>query len=788
MLMRRMGSALICSGLICVGLQLWGVDHDWPQWGGRDQSLKARSDLGLGRAPGVSLELLWQKPLGSGYSSVIVAEGRGICAASIGDGDYLVAFQLQDGQFLWRYRMADLFLGRAGSDDGPISTPVYENGVVYALHPGGDVAAISHADGKPLWRVSLVESLGAQLPTYGFSNALLVEGRILIVPLNIEGEATLAGLDKQTGAVVWKAGADKLGYQNPWTGSLAGTRQLVFAANRWIYGIRPEDGKTLWSHELRERDDASLVVPVDEQHFLYTGMRRSMLMRVDAEEGEFKPKILWEKNILKRNHCTPIYFQGHFYGFDGRFLACFDAGNGELKWKSRPPGGQTLSMVDDHLLMWDGRGALTVVAASPEGYLEKGHLALSPARRIYTPPTIVGNQVFLRDLKNLYAVRLDKAEAIAGKQEAPPLPDDEFGQFITQLKNAPDKKAMIEDFLGKHPRFPIVTDRGWVHFAFEGEAEDLAIHGDMTGFWPEEPMHKVEGTQFFYRSYQLEPNQRWHYRFKKYEEPLTDPRNPHTVETENGGFSVVERGDWPQPAYIQPAALAKRGTLSDVELTEPGTENKFAFSVYLPPKFSAESGHSYPLLVYTLGDQAIKQGNMIQTLDHLAGKSFQESIAVFFKFPEPIWFDGNVPRFNKLMTGTILPYLEANFPISKDPEKRVMVTRDWSARTVCMFVLEGLGNFGKLGLQSPLFTRSFLDRELKNLLEQHGGVPVYMDWGRYAGINHEWPVNVAEDCQRAAQLFRGTGKPVVTKLRSGGYNWHSWRNHSEQLLAALLPL
>ena len=57
-----------------------------------------------------------------------------------------------------------------------------------------------------------------------------------------------------------------------------------------------------------------------------------------------------------------------------------------------------------------------------------------------------------------------------------------------------------------------------------GEAEEVAVTGSMTDHTV--PMHRVEGTDLYWRSFPIEPGSRWEYRFQiDFERWIPDPRN-----------------------------------------------------------------------------------------------------------------------------------------------------------------------------------------------------------------------------------------------------------------------
>ena len=97
-----------------------------------------------------------------------------------------------------------------------------------------------------------------------------------------------------------------------------------------------------------------------------------------------------------------------------------------------------------------------------------------------------------------------------------------------------DKHALIEAYVKTHEHSPIIECE-YVHFVYLGEVEDIAITGSMITTGNPEPMERIEGTDLYYRTYELEPTGRWEYEYNlDFGEGVTDPRNPRTAPAQFG--------------------------------------------------------------------------------------------------------------------------------------------------------------------------------------------------------------------------------------------------------------
>src|ERR1700752_4293276 len=74
---------------------------DWPRWRGSNfdgvanPSSHPFSDK-------FNLKIRWKRSLGTGYSGVVVSEGKAVTMFSDGKMDYLIALSSNDGKEIWR--------------------------------------------------------------------------------------------------------------------------------------------------------------------------------------------------------------------------------------------------------------------------------------------------------------------------------------------------------------------------------------------------------------------------------------------------------------------------------------------------------------------------------------------------------------------------------------------------------------------------------------------------------------------------------------------------------------
>lgn len=380
-------------------------EEQWPGlWGAERNATAAGPGWELGS--GTKAKILWRRPIGSGYSEAVIANGRGYTMETDGTSDRAVAFDLATGKEIWAVRVGPAHKGRDGSDDGPISTPAVDGGQVFVFGPRGVLFAFAAADGQVQWTRDVAAELQASPPHYGFAAAPLIAGKMVI--LQAGGEAhNLVAFDRATGKTSWSvAHSKKTGYASPILTTLGGVPQVVSMTADRVYGVRAEDGKLLWKHPAPEEPGRSpTVLPGGRMLVSFWG--ESLMLQVTPQEEAFAVKELWKKPQLRATYSPTVFHAGYLFGMSGDYLVCVDPETGETKWRHKIYG-TSLIRVGDHLaVLGRSSGNLHLIDASPQGFHE--HLrtrVFNPGARSFTGPSFAGGRLYLRNLEELVAVEI----------------------------------------------------------------------------------------------------------------------------------------------------------------------------------------------------------------------------------------------------------------------------------------------------------------------------------------------------------------------------------------------
>jgi len=278
--------------------------------------------------PAAGLPRLWKQPVGGGYASFTVGEGRAYTVEQRRDREAITAYDVETGRELWAFAYPALFdeiLGGAG----PRATPVYHGGLVYSLGANGDLYCLEAKTGKPKWSKNILADNAARNQHWGMAaSPLIVDGMVVVTPGGAQGKSIVA-YDRLSGAAIWRALDDRAGYTSPILATLAGRRQIVWISGQRAVGLAPENGALLWEYAFPGQMDMNCSQPVvvDEASVLLSSAQGpgAALLEI-AKTGEtYAARAVWQNNRMKNKFNSSVLYQGYIYGLDDTILACLDA-------------------------------------------------------------------------------------------------------------------------------------------------------------------------------------------------------------------------------------------------------------------------------------------------------------------------------------------------------------------------------------------------------------------------------------------------------------------------------
>ncbi len=350
--------------------------------------------------PSGGLRMRWKQPCGGGYSSFALAEGRAFTIEQRRDLEVVAAYDIGTGRELWTNGWPAKF-SEYHSDEGPRSTPTYDDGKIYALGATGEFRCLDAATGRMVWGKNIVTETHSALPDYGLAaSPLIVDEKIILQPDAYKGKSVVC-YDKRDGKMLWSALDMPMGYASPELLTVDGERQVVVCGRPDICGLRLTDGAERWHYRWHIlNNERPITQPLElgtNQLFVSAAyMTGCAAFEVCPAKDGFETREVWRNRNLKTKFSSAVLWDGFVYGLDEDILACVDARTGERKWKDGRYGYGQLLLASGHLIILCANGDLALVKATPERWLE---VARFPALKgkSWNAPAIDGGSLLVRN-------------------------------------------------------------------------------------------------------------------------------------------------------------------------------------------------------------------------------------------------------------------------------------------------------------------------------------------------------------------------------------------------------
>lgn len=403
---------------------LSAADGDWTQWGGPHRNFMSDA-TGLATTwPSNGPKRLWTRALGEGHSTILVEGGRVYTMYRPAAGvlsyvrrtpvEVVTALDATTGTTIWEFRYP------APTDDvdfsqgaGPHSTPLIVGTRLFATSSRRELFALDKSTGKRLWSHDFMKEYKAPSPDRGYTCSPLAYNDTVIVTVGGTDQA-VAAFSQATGALVWKSGRSEPSPASPMLIEVDGQTQLVVFGGDRILGMNPSNGQTLWSHPHRTDYGLNISTPVwsPADHLLFVSSAygsgsRAIELRQNA--GKTTATEKWFLNRMRVHIGTVIRVGDYVYGSSGdfgpAFLSAVDMKTGRIAWQDRSFSRAQLVYADGKMIVLDEDGNLGIATVSPSGLKVLARAAVLQ-NVAWTPPTLAGTKLYVRDRRTIAAFDL----------------------------------------------------------------------------------------------------------------------------------------------------------------------------------------------------------------------------------------------------------------------------------------------------------------------------------------------------------------------------------------------
>jgi hypothetical protein len=370
---------------------------DWPWWRGPSRNGNAAADQQPPLKWSATENVLWKTPIpGRGHGSPIVVGDHVYLATADHERDSqsVLCFDRQTGKRLWQTEVHRGGFEKKGNVKSSLasSTPASDGQRIFVnfLHDGAIYTTALSRDGKQLWQTKITDYVLHQ----GFGSSPAVYQSLVIVSADNKGTGAIAGLDRESGKVVWKHERPKLpNYTSPIILNVAGRVQLLLIGCDLVSSFDPLSGKKLWEVPGATTECVTSTVTDGKLIFTSGGYPKNHLAAVKADGSG---QVVWESK--SRVYVPSLLLRdGYLYAvLDAGVAMCWKASTGEEVWKNRLGGTFSASpvLVGDDIFATNEAGRTFIFRATPDGFQSVGENQLGD--EVLATPAICGNRIYMR--------------------------------------------------------------------------------------------------------------------------------------------------------------------------------------------------------------------------------------------------------------------------------------------------------------------------------------------------------------------------------------------------------
>ncbi|MHC4404252.1 MAG: outer membrane protein assembly factor BamB family protein [Planctomycetota bacterium] len=381
------------------------VAADWPCFRGPHRDGICQESGLLKAWPEEGPKLLWStRELGAGFSGPAIV-GNMLYTMGERDGaEWVIALNCAEkGQVVWATPIGPV-RHNGGGQPGPRSTPAVHRGKVYTLGINGDLVCLDAMTGQGIWHHNVVTDYGGEIPKWGYSESVLIDGRWLLCTPG-GAQATVIALWRLNGEKVWVCPAgDAAAYSSIIKVSIAEQKQYVQFTEKGVIAVRERGGRLLWRYDKPANETANVATPLwyGQTVFAASGYGKGggCVWAKMTPQGEFAAEEMYFTKEMQNHHGGMILWDEHVYGCNNPdVLTCLEYKTGKTKWTDKTSGKCSLLFADGMLIARSEKGPISLVEATSEAFRLRGRFdqPYRTRRPAWSHPVISGGRLFIRD-------------------------------------------------------------------------------------------------------------------------------------------------------------------------------------------------------------------------------------------------------------------------------------------------------------------------------------------------------------------------------------------------------
>jgi outer membrane protein assembly factor BamB len=327
-----------------------------------------------------------------------VAKGKVYVMGARGRDEFMVAVDAKTGRISWASKVGGG--GGGGGYAGPRSTPTVDGTTVYGITSGGDLTAVDTTSGRAGWSKNLRRDFNGQVGNWAYSESPLIDGDTLVCTPGGR-DATLVGLNKRTGAALWRCavpGGDSAEYSSAIMAQVGTAKQYIQFVKRGVVGLDARTGRFLWRYDRPANGTANCSTPIYKDGVVFAASGYGQGGGAARIAGGSAAEI-WFTRQLENHHGGVVLVGNHLYGTNNNTLLCVEFATGRVVWQDRCVGKGSITAADGCLYVRSEQGPVALVQANPSGYRELGRFNQPDRsnRNAWPYPVVAGGRLYLRD-------------------------------------------------------------------------------------------------------------------------------------------------------------------------------------------------------------------------------------------------------------------------------------------------------------------------------------------------------------------------------------------------------
>ena len=327
----------------------------------------------------------------------------------------VMAFDRRDGSILWERTAREELPHEGTHPDGSwaSASAITDGEHVYAYFGSHGLYGFD-LKGNLVWEIDLGDMKTRR--GFGEGSSPALHGDKLVVNWDHEEQSFIVALDKMTGKEVWRKKRDEItSWSTPLIVEHGGKAQVVTSATNRIRSYDLQTGEIVWEAGGMTVNTIPTPVAADGMVFATSGFRGSALLAINLADAkgdiDGSKAVVWTYDRDTPYVPSPLLYKDTIYFFkvNSGILSSFNAKTGEPYYGPQRLG-DVMNVYASPVAAQDrvyiaGRGGTTLVIRHGPKFEVLATNDLDD--RIDASPAIVGNTIYIRGHRNLYAIAED---------------------------------------------------------------------------------------------------------------------------------------------------------------------------------------------------------------------------------------------------------------------------------------------------------------------------------------------------------------------------------------------